>query len=72
MAEKPEENTVAEKRIAPVIDSVCITPNEYYGLITAVVILVVLLVSIVLLTVLIYRYSNKVYSISYKLFLYQI
>ena len=54
--DQEEDNTVAEKRIAPVVDSVCITPNEYYGLMTAVVVLVVLLVSIVLLTVLIYRY----------------
>lgn len=50
-----EENAVAEKRVAPVVDTVCITPNEYYGLMTAVVVLVVLLASIVLMTVLIYR-----------------
>lgn len=53
-----EANTIAEKRIAPVLDTVCITPNEYYGLMTAIVVLVVLLASIVLLTIMIYRYNN--------------
>ncbi|XP_008208776.1 uncharacterized protein LOC100114312 [Nasonia vitripennis] len=62
--EEEEDNTIAEKRIAPVIDSVCITPNEYYGLITAVVVLVVILASIVLLTVLIYR--KYVYAVIVK------
>jgi hypothetical protein len=50
-----EENTVAEKRIAPVEDTICITPNEYYGLMTAVVVLVVILSAIVFLTILIYK-----------------
>ncbi|XP_011504229.1 PREDICTED: uncharacterized protein LOC105367274 [Ceratosolen solmsi marchali] len=59
-----EENTVAEKRISPVADTVCITPNEYYGLMTAVVVLVVLLSSIVLLTVLIYK--KYVYTVVVK------
>ncbi|XP_058789916.1 uncharacterized protein LOC131663486 isoform X2 [Phymastichus coffea] len=59
-----EVNTIAEKRIAPVVDTVCITPNEYYGLITAIVILVVLLASIVLLTILVYR--KYVYAVIVK------
>uniref|UniRef100_A0ABD2X1N8 ZP domain-containing protein n=1 Tax=Trichogramma kaykai TaxID=54128 RepID=A0ABD2X1N8_9HYME len=50
-----EVDTVAEKHISPVVNTVCITPNEYYGLIVAVVVLVSLLISIVLLTIIIYR-----------------
>lgn len=49
-----EEDTVAEKQIK-IPENICITQNEYYGLVTAVGILVVLLVSVVLLSMLVYR-----------------
>lgn len=49
------EENVVEKQTR-VLETVCITPNEYYGLVVAVVALVVLLVSVVLLSMLIYRY----------------
>jgi len=49
-----EEDTVAEKQIK-IPENICVTQNEYYGLVTAVGILVVLLVSVVLLSMLVYR-----------------
>lgn len=51
-----DEETVVEKQTT-IMESVCITPNEYYGLVTAVAVLVVLLASVVLLSMLIYRYT---------------
>ncbi|XP_043272923.1 uncharacterized protein nompA isoform X2 [Venturia canescens] len=48
------EENVIEKRVA-IPETVCITPNEYYGLVTSVVGLVVLLTSVVMLSLLIYR-----------------
>lgn len=48
------EENIVEKQTR-VVESVCITPNEYYGLVVAVVALVVLLVSVVLLSMLVYR-----------------
>ncbi|XP_014208276.1 uncharacterized protein LOC106639272 [Copidosoma floridanum] len=60
-----EENTISEKRIAPVvIDTVCITPSEYYALVTAVVVLAVFLASIALMITIIYR--KYVYSVAVK------
>lgn len=50
-----DEETVVERQTT-IMESVCITPNEYYGLVTAVAVLVVLLASVVLLSMLIYRY----------------
>lgn len=52
-----EENLI-EKRVA-ILEQICITPNEYYGLVTAVVGLVVLLSSVVVLSLLIYRYNRR-------------
>ncbi|XP_063987532.1 uncharacterized protein LOC135167849 isoform X2 [Diachasmimorpha longicaudata] len=49
-----EDNSVIQKQVASV-ESICITPNEYYGLVTAVVGLVVLLSSVIVLSLLIYR-----------------
>ncbi|XP_026673410.1 uncharacterized protein LOC113464913 [Ceratina calcarata] len=49
-----DEETMMERQTT-VMESVCITPNEYYGLVTAVAVLVVLLASVVLLSMLIYR-----------------
>ncbi|XP_048508388.1 uncharacterized protein LOC105687681 isoform X2 [Athalia rosae] len=57
------EENIVEKQTR-VLESVCITPNEYYGLVVAVVALVVLLVSVVLLSMLIYR--KYAYSIIVK------
>lgn len=51
-----DEETVVEKQTT-IMENVCITPNEYYGLVTAVAVLVVLLASVVLLSMLIYRYK---------------
>ena len=48
------EENVIERRTA-VVETVCITPNEYYGLVTAVVGLVILLSTVSLL---IYRYNG--------------
>lgn len=45
------------ERQTTMMENVCITPNEYYGLVTAVAVLVVLLASVVLLSMLIYRYT---------------
>ncbi|XP_044584045.1 uncharacterized protein LOC123264688 isoform X1 [Cotesia glomerata] len=47
-------SNVVQKQIAPV-ETICITPNEYYGLVTAIVGLAVLLSSVVVLSLLIYR-----------------
>ena len=49
-----DEETMVEKQTT-IMENVCITPNEYYGLVTAVAVLVVLLASVVLLSMLIYR-----------------
>lgn len=50
------EENIIQKQVAPPLETICITPNEYYGLVTAVVGLVVLLSSVVMLSLLIYRY----------------
>lgn len=50
-----DDETMVERQTT-IMESVCITPNEYYGLVTAVAVLVVLLASVVLLSMLIYRY----------------
>lgn len=50
-----DEETMVERQTT-IMENVCITPNEYYGLVTAVAVLVVLLASVVLLSMLIYRY----------------
>ncbi|XP_046597619.1 uncharacterized protein LOC107217352 isoform X1 [Neodiprion lecontei] len=57
------EDNMVEKH-TKVFESVCITPSEYYGLVVAVVGLVVLLVSVVLLSMLVYR--KYAYSIIVK------
>lgn len=49
-----EENNVMEKQIIT-MEKICVTSNEYYGLITAVIVLVVFLVSVVVLSILAYR-----------------
>ena len=49
-----EEPQVIERQIST-LETICITPNEYYGLVTAVIILVVFLVSVVILSILAYR-----------------
>lgn len=49
-----DNSNIVQKRIAP-IETICITPNEYYGLVTAIVGLAVLLSSVVVLSLLIYR-----------------
>ncbi|KAK1134430.1 hypothetical protein K0M31_007220 [Melipona bicolor] len=49
-----DDETMVEKQTT-IMENVCITPNEYYGLVTAVAVLVVLLASVVLLSMLIYR-----------------
>lgn len=49
-----EEESVVEKQTKPV-ETVCIESNEYYGLVTSVVSLVVLLISVSLLSILVYR-----------------
>ena len=52
--EEVAENTVAERQISTIVNTVCISHNEYYGLMTAIVFLAVLLVSITTLTIVIY------------------
>jgi len=49
-----EDTTIVEKQ-TKILENICITQNEYYGLVTAVGILVVLLASVVLLSMLVYR-----------------
>lgn len=49
-----EDETVVERQ-TKISENICITQNEYYGLVTAVGILVVLLASVVLLSMLVYR-----------------
>jgi len=53
-----EEDNIVEKQTKAsklLLENICITQNEYYGLVTAVGILVVLLASVVLLSMLVYR-----------------
>ena len=49
-----EQETFARKLIAPV-ETVCMTPSEYHGLISAVIFLMVLLFSITMAAGLVYR-----------------
>ncbi|XP_070514918.1 uncharacterized protein Nompa isoform X3 [Cardiocondyla obscurior] len=58
-----EEDTIVERQ-TKILENICITQNEYYGLVTAVGILVVLLASVVLLSMLVYR--KYVYSVIMK------
>lgn len=48
------EENIIQRQVAP-IETVCVTPNEYYGLVTAIIGLVILLLSVLMLSLLIYR-----------------
>ncbi|KAJ8674606.1 hypothetical protein QAD02_005868 [Eretmocerus hayati] len=50
-----ENSTTAEMRIAPVIQTVCMSPDEYYGLVGASIALLILLTSIIAMVGFIYR-----------------
>ncbi|XP_012155814.1 uncharacterized protein LOC101449568 isoform X2 [Ceratitis capitata] len=52
--EEIEKDTYPRKLVAP-IETVCMTPSEYHGLITAIILLMILLFSITLLSGLAYR-----------------
>ena len=52
--EEIEKDTYPRKLVAPV-ETVCMTPSEYHGLITAIVLLMILLFSITLVSGLAYR-----------------
>ncbi|XP_015594188.1 uncharacterized protein LOC107267249 isoform X3 [Cephus cinctus] len=57
------EENIVEKQ-TKVVETVCITPNEYYGLVIAVCGLVVLLASVVVLSMIVYR--KYAYSVIMK------
>ncbi|XP_058063353.1 uncharacterized protein LOC131213340 [Anopheles bellator] len=58
--EEMQQDTVARKMVAPV-ESVCLTHAEYYGLISAVVLLIILLISITFAAGIGYRSYWKVF-----------
>lgn len=64
--EEMEQDTFARKVIAPQ-ETVCLAPSEYHGLISAVVLLMILLLSIALIGGLAYRQYWRVFSKNYKL-----
>lgn len=49
------ESEAVPKRLMASIESVCLTPSEYHGLISAVILLMILLLSITLVAGLAYR-----------------
>uniref|UniRef100_A0AAG5D679 No mechanoreceptor potential A n=1 Tax=Anopheles atroparvus TaxID=41427 RepID=A0AAG5D679_ANOAO len=59
--EEMQQDTVARKMVAP-IESVCLTHAEYYGLISAVILLVILLISITFAAGIVYRSYWKVFA----------
>uniref|UniRef100_A0A2C9GRZ8 No mechanoreceptor potential A n=1 Tax=Anopheles arabiensis TaxID=7173 RepID=A0A2C9GRZ8_ANOAR len=58
--EEMQQDTVARKMVAP-IESVCLTHAEYYGLISAVILLIILLISITFAAGIVYRSYWKVF-----------
>lgn len=52
--EEMESDAVPKRLMAP-IETVCLTPSEYHGLISAVILLMILLLSITLMAGLAYR-----------------
>uniref|UniRef100_A0A336LTK1 CSON004351 protein n=1 Tax=Culicoides sonorensis TaxID=179676 RepID=A0A336LTK1_CULSO len=64
--EEMQQDTVARKVIAPQ-ETVCLAPSEYHGLISAVILLMILLLSISLLGGLVYRRYWRVFSKNYHL-----
>jgi hypothetical protein len=46
-----------EEKVEPVAENVCLTHGEYYGLISAVIIILILLIVITAFAGILYRYS---------------
>lgn len=59
------QDTVARKVVAPP-ETVCLAPSEYHGLISAVIILMLILLSVALVGGLLYRRYWTIFSKNYK------
>lgn len=64
--EEMQQDSVARKVVAPQ-ETVCLAPSEYHGLISAVILLMILLLSISLLGGLVYRRYWRVFAKNYRL-----
>ncbi|XP_033229864.1 uncharacterized protein LOC117181378 isoform X2 [Belonocnema kinseyi] len=60
-----EENSLIEKQKITV-EKICVTSNEYYGLITAVIVLVVFLACVVILSILAYWWNDNSMMIKHR------